>query len=582
MRNEYPRPELERNNFINLNGEWDFEFDFHNTLHQFHPLTAGAGVQKWSTWEIQKNFTKKINVPFCPESKLSGIEYTDFIIACWYRKKVDILKKSDKRYILNFEAVFHTAHVFANDKLVAVHKGGYTPFSVDITDCIQNDSVEIKVHCYGDTRRGDHPSGKQSPKQKSYGCFYTRTTGIWQTVWIEEVEQNYLERIKIDADADNSCVHIQLFTNGKDNKRITATAFFAGEKCGQSSVVLKEINNAYLTIELNRVELWEIDNPQLYDLVIETESNGKVDTVNSYFAIRKISLDSKGLKINGKRVFQRLVLDQGYYPDGIYTAPSDQDLIKDIILSKELGFNGARLHEKVFERRFLYHADKLGYLVWGEYPNWGFDHTRPENYLAFLPEWLESMQRDYNHPCIIGWCPFNENFPYLNGNQCDELVEQVYLESKRMDCTRPVIDVSWNFHVKTDIYDVHDYTFDDEEFKKKFECFEPGKVFDSKEQKYNGEPYFLSEFGGFKWPTNTAGWAYGEVKSEEEFAEKLERFVKILYKNPRICAFCYTQLYDVEQEKNGLYYYDRSDKFNREIKQKINKALLNIAEYEKL
>lgn len=583
MRNDYPRPQLVRKNWTCLNGEWDFEFDFADTLEEKHPQTA---ITSNIAYRICQRFTRKINLPFCPESRLSGIGYTDFITACWYRKKIFIKKKAFKRYLLHFQAAFHTAHVFAGNRLAAVHKGGYTPFTADITDFIENGEVEIKVHCSGDPRNGRQPSGKQSPKNESYGCYYTRCTGIWQTVWLEETEECYLQGLSVTPDVDDSAVNVALRIIGTGEKRVVLTAKYAGKAVGrQERIVRGNVRETLCRIPLDKLYLWDAGKPDLYDLEIKIFSQHGTDEVFSYFGMRKIEWDERGMILNGRRIFQRLVLDQGYYPEGIYTACDETQFCKDIERAMAFGFNGARLHEKVFEERFLYHADKLGYLVWGEYPSWGFDHSDGENFLYYLPEWLEAVERDYSHPSVIGWCPMNENFDYRGKRQCNELVRQIYLQTKARDKTRPVIDVSWNYHVQTDFYDVHDYTQQAEEFRKRFGSFEDGRIFDSMQLNqgaYNGEPFLLSEYGGFKWPNDGNGWGYNEEKlnDERDFAEKFSEYQKILYSNPRICGACYTQLYDVEQERNGLYYYDRTDKFGKEAVDIMARAVKAVAAYE--
>lgn len=580
MQKEYPRPELVRENWIDLNGEWDFAFDFADTLVQQHPLTSDKHDVIYA---IEKDFPLRIRVPFCPESELSGIGYKNFIVACWYRKTVRLQKHAGKRWLLHFEAAYYRTHVFVNGKPVCVHRGGYTPFGADITDFIADGAAEIKVHCSGDARDLRQPSGKQSPRQASYGCYYTRCTGIWQTVWLEEVPENYIERVRLTPDVDNQKLDVSVFLQGDGEKLCTARAFYRGKPVGE--LRLCAVGNVAVisgSLPLSELNLWDTESPELYDLELSLTAAGQTDTVKSYFGMRKIEVDTLGMKLNGKRVFQKLVLDQGYNPKGIYTVETDKELKEDILRSQALGFNGARLHEKVFERRYLYWADRLGYLVWGEYPNWGFDHSRESGLLDFLPEWLEAVERDYNHPAVVGWCPMNENFDVCGRRQCDAFVKQIYLETKRADKTRPCIDVSWNYHTQTDIYDVHDYTQDMDEFSRRFAKFEDGKVFDSMGQQYGGQPFFLSEFGGLKWPPAAKGWAYnGEsIETEEQFAERFAAFIEVLYSNPRVCAFCYTQLYDVEQEVNGLYYYDRSKKFSKETVKKIAEALQAKSAYE--
>ena len=276
----------------------------------------------------------------------------------------------------------------------------------------------------------------------------------------------------------------------------------------------------------------------------------------------------------------RLVLDQGFYPDGIYTAPSDEALKNDILLSKAVGFNGARLHEKVFEERFLYHCDKEGYIVWGEYPNWGLDHTKKEAIYHILPEWLEEVKRDFNHPAIIGWCPFNETWDINGCRQENSVLELIYKATKAADTTRPCIDTSGNYHVVTDIYDVHDYDQNPETFKSNYDkLFKEGELYDQvnrsgKRQEYKGDcPVFISEYGGIRWSVvnDGSGWGYGNApKAAEEFIERYRGLTTALLENPGLCGFCYTQLTDVEQEQNGIYTYYRKEKFDSAIFKEIN------------
>lgn len=284
-------------------------------------------------------------------------------------------------------------------------------------------------------------------------------------------------------------------------------------------------------------------------------------------------MDGFRFMLNGKSVFQRTVLDQGYYPDGIYTAMSDEEMKRDIDISMQIGFNGARLHEKIFEPRFLYHCDKAGYLVWGEHANWGLDVESTDGLLNFLPEWSEAVERDFNHPSIIGWCPLNET-RYSTGETAQRTIEAIYKETKRLDPTRPVIETSGFCHVMTDIYDQHDYRQDTDSFRAAYINYngkrDSFKFDDSQKQKYIPDlPLYISEFGGLKWiteskrdlvPENARGC--GEPASEEEFFDRYEALTSALLDAPNIMGFCYTQLYDVEQEVNGLYTYGREAKFS--------------------
>lgn len=564
-RNEYPRPQMVRDRWLNLNGKWQFEFDFGKSGKE-------RGVLQKDKLETE------ILVPFCPESELSGMGYKDFINASWYKRDFEIPSEwKSGRTILNFEAVDYFCEVYINNTLVGSHKGGYTPFSFDITDYLR-DKNTITVYVEDDTRTGLQPCGKQSKTYHSKVCDYTRVTGIWQTVWLEYVPNSYIKSFKLTPDVDNSRIHISLAALGKGT--ITATAMFDGKEVGKASATISG-NETSFYIDLSELHLWQPLDAKLYDLRLEFG----MDKVDTYFGMRKLTLTDKLMLINDKPIFQRLVLDQGYYPDGIYTAPSDEALKKDIELSLALGFNGARLHQKVFERRFLYHADKMGYIVWGEYGNWGLNHTKPEALEIFMPEWIEAVERDYNSPALIGWCPFNETWDLNGHKQDDEVLKNIYLLTKAMDKSRPVIDTSGNYHVMTDIYDIHCYTQDTKMFK---EFFEPmskgGQVHEShpNRQQYQGQPYFVSEYGGIKWnPKSDEGWGYGNApKTEEEFVERYLSLATTLLTNPRIFALCYTQLYDVEQEVNGIYYYDRTPKFSKEVMDKLREAMEQTAKIE--
>ncbi len=568
-RTAYPRPELVRENWTNLCGEWEFEFDFGKS-------GKARGVQK------KEKLDRTICVPFCPESDLSGVGYKDFIGACWYRKTIDIAPKNGERVLLNFEAAYHTTEVFVNGTSVGKHKGGYTPFTFDITDAITEGENSIAVYCEGDARDLTQPSGKQSARYESFGCFYTRSTGIYAPVWLETVPASYLKAIKLDPDVDNSALFCELTLVGKNEKAVTLTAKLDGKTVGTASSKTT-MNTLKTVINLDTLSLWSLETPTLYDLEIKIESENAVDTVQSYFGMRKIELDEKCLRINGKRVFQRLVLDQGYYPESVYTAPNDDAFAKDIMLSKRIGFNGARLHERVFERRFLYEADRLGYLVWGEYPNWGFDVSNPGNLKYYLAEWTEAMARDYNHPALIGWCPFNETWDVNGNQQDDDMLRAIYNQTKLLDPVRPCIDTSGNYHVVTDIYDIHDYNQSPEAFERRYCHLGEGEIFENygRRQQYNGAPYFISEYGGIKWAEDmennirTVSWGYGDApKSVEEYTDRFVGLTSILMDTAKICGLCYTQLYDVEQEQNGIYYYDRTPKFSEEVMDKLA-AVLN-------
>ena len=552
-RTEYPKPQFMRENWLNLNGEWQFEID-----------NGNSGAER-KLFEASQEFSQKINVPFCPESKLSGVENVDFMNSVWYKREFEITKKQlEGRVVLHFGAVDYKTTVYINGNKCGSHKGGYVSFSFDITDYAVLGKNTVTVHAEDDTRSRMIPSGKQSEKYSSWGCYYTRTTGIWQTVWLEFLPEAHIKSVKYVTDINNATININAVLCGSGT--FIAAAFYDGVSMGKAQTVSGG-GNVNITINLDEKHLWEVGNGRLYDLVLTFGE----DRVQSYFGLRDIRLDGKKFLINGKSVFQRLVLDQGFYPDGIYTAPSDQELCADIKRSQALGFNGARLHEKVFEERFLYHCDKLGYIVWGEYPNWGLDHSYADSIYAILPEWLEEIERDFNHPSIIGWCPLNETWDQNGRKQYDEMLALVYKATKAVDSTRPCIDTSGNYHVVTDIYDLHDYEQNPEIFASHYEPLGNSNVFDffsafKDRQRYDGKmPFFVSEYGGIGWSVNE-GWSYGNApKSAEEFIERFKGLTGALLDNENMFGFCYTQLTDVEQEQNGLYTYDRKPKFDTEI-----------------
>ena len=556
-RSEHPDPQFQRKDWLNLNGEWDFEFDFGNS-------GLRAGVLEKDEW------SRKINVPFCPESKLSGIEYTDFIAAVWYRKSVTVTEAQlEGRVLIHFGAVDYETYLYVNGEEAGYHKGGYTSFTFDITEFLTAGENVIAVNARDDVRDPLVPRGKQSELYNSHGCDYTRTTGIWQTVWLEFVPKAYVKSFKLFPDTVNATLGVSAVVEGEG--AFKAEAFYDGRLVGSFEKTAAGFVSG--DIKLSETHLWEVGCGRLYDLKITFGD----DEISSYFGLRDIRIDGYKVLINGKSVFQRLVLDQGFYADGIYTAPSDEALEKDIRLSLAVGFNGARLHQKVFEPRFLYHCDRLGYIVWGEFGNWGLDYSRDGALEAMLPQWCESVARDFNHPAIVGWCPFNETWDRDGRKQNDELLRIVYRVTKQLDETRPCIDTSGNFHVETDIFDVHDYEQKVEIFKGNYDrLMTEGVLFEHfpDRQEYDGKkPAFVSEYGGIQWSLGSRGdaWGYGNApKSEKEFIDRYKGLTDALLDNERMFGFCYTQLYDIEQEQNGLYYYDRSPKFDPEIFRKIN------------
>ena len=472
---EHPKPQMQRADWQNLNGEWDFAFDF-----------GRSGVDR--RFYERDGLDRKIQVPFCPESELSGIGYKDFIPAVWYQKKVELTAGQLKGIVrLHFGAVDYECHLWVNGQKAGSHKGGYVSFSFDITQYAREGENVLTLYVADDNRSGAQCKGKQCGNYYSGGCDYTRTTGIWQTVWLEFLPKAHIEKVFYYPNIAEGFLTIHAVTQGTGT--LCAEALYEGKVCGKAQVQAVA-GNAVLKLPLSELHLWEAGAGRLYDLKLSFEE----DRVDSYFGMREIRLDGERFLINGKSVFQRLVLDQGFYPDGIYTAPTDEALQQDIRLSMDAGFNGARLHQKIFEERFLYHCDRMGYIVWGEQGNWGIDYSRPDGVKNFLPEWMEALNRDFNHPAIVGWCPFNETWSNPS-QQHDDLLAIVYQMTKLFDTTRPCIDTSGNFHVATDIYDMHDYEQDPTAFAATYEEFAKGGLlkdrFSPRQNPIPGIPVFI-------------------------------------------------------------------------------------------
>ena len=452
FRLEHPRPELVRENWQSLNGVWDFEID-----------NARVGI--WNGYEKRESLSDKINVPFCPESRLSGIGHTDFMYGVWYRRDIEIPAEwQGKRILLHFEACDYFTRVFVNGKLAGSHKGGYTPFSFDITELLSDDGNYITVYAEDDPTGEHQVAGKQSHRFNSYGCYYTRTTGIWQSVWMEAAEPAHIIRYATSSNLAQSNVTFTVdFTEASLGADVIVTALYDGEEVGQIETVVNS-RRMTITLPLSELRLWEIGNGRLYDIVFEViDGEERSDVAKGYFGMREVMLKKDGFYLNGERKFGRFVLDQGFYPDGLYTAPSDEALVADIKASMSFGFNGARLHQKVFERRFLYHADKLGYMVFDETGNWGLNTSDPMNVYNFLPEWIEEIERDMCHPSVIGWCPFNETWDKDGRRQSNELMELVYNTTYAIDASRLIVTNSGSYPCpKNDCHDVHDYEQDPE------------------------------------------------------------------------------------------------------------------------
>lgn len=565
MNNLKPNPIFARDNTLEILDGWEFSFD----------------NKKW----------QPINVPFCPQSRLSGIGYTDFIRECFYRRKLTA-EANGKRIMLHFGAVDYHCSLYVNGKYVGGHTGGYTPFALDITDFMHQGENDLLL-CVYDEDEEVRASGKQCRRRNSFGCFYTRTTGIWQPVWLEWVPENYIDQVRFYPNIQDGTVEVDLRVKGEGSYCVVVS--LDGETVGTAEGDISY--QTKFTIPLSKIKLWVFGEGNLYDVHISY--NG--DVVTSYFGLREVCYRGYDFLLNGKPFMQKTVLDQGFNPDGIYTSPSLEAMQRDIDIALDLGFNGSRLHQKVFDPRFLYLCDKAGYTVWGEFPSWGLNSTNMDCFGQFLAEWTEMLKRDFNHPSIIIWCPLNEVWAGLEGNGMQNdpaFIEGIFGFTKAYDSTRPCVDVSGGFHGRyTDLFDFHCY----ESFDKLKEYLDRWNSTAELEvpllyapyggvRYTEGQPVNVSEYGGIALcanPKATDSVNEGAVQSEESwgygtgerdgnaFVERYRQLTELLFQYPKLSGFCYTQLYDIEQEQNGFYNYDRSDKLTKEQKEEIRRINLN-------
>jgi len=582
-RPEYPRPQFVRADWLCLNGPWEFEID-----------QGDSGLERGL---LERPLSGTINVPFCPESALSGVGCTDYMDAVWYRRQAEIPAEwAGRDVLLHFQAVDYDATVWVNGVEVMRHRGGFTPFTCDLRGVASPGEVATIVVRACDPHGKPQPRGKQAHAYAGSGALYGRTTGIWQTVWLEPAPASRMERPRITPHVGRSSFTIEApLVRPRAGLKLSVT--LASEQAIVSSAVCPVGSDMVAVVELPvpswRRTLWEPDNPHLYDLefVLLDQEDQVVDQASSYAGLRSVSIDGQAIKINGQAVFQRLVLDQGYYPESIMTAPSDEALKRDIEISMAAGFNGARLHQKVFEERFLYWADRLGYLVWGEFGDWGCggfgpQHAHQKPTASYITQWLEALARDYSHPSIVGWCPLNETWQYRTDqiDQLDEVTLGMYLATKAIDLTRPVLDASGYAHrvYGADVYDCHDYDQNPATFAERHAGLAEGKPYYNGRPEnnrwadqrpwsipYAGQPFFVSEFGGIWWNPNAEhgrdSWGYGErCQTEEEVYARFEGLCNVLLDDPHMFGYCYTQLTDIYQEQNGVVNFDRSPKLDLE------------------
>ncbi|MCJ7842889.1 glycoside hydrolase family 2 [Lederbergia sp. NSJ-179] len=578
-RKEYPRPHFARGDWLNLNGEWNFAFDEKN-------------IGEKEGWYESGNLQQKIIVPFTYETKASGIGEETFCANIWYQKQVTISEDyRNKKVTLHFQAVDYMTKVWVNGKFVGKHQGGQIAFSFDVTDYLGDDlTLNIVVKCE-DSISCHQPRGKQRWLDKNFGCWYVQTTGIWQTVWLEFLNEVHVDSVKITPDIDTESVEFSY--------QFAEEVDFSDDLTLKTEITFNQIPIKSFSFDVHRpkhtskvniasdhfdwkVMLWSPEHPNLYDVVFTLYKNGEIlDQVESYFGMRKISIENGNVLLNNVPIYQRLLLDQGYWQDSHLTPPSEEAILEDIDKTMEMGYNGVRKHMKVEDQRYLYWADKKGLLVWSEMAaTYEFSDEAVQN---FTEEWMEVVKQQYNHPSIITWTPFNESWGIKNiytDVKQQQFTEGIYHLTKAFDSMRPVIvNDGWE-HTVSDILTLHDYVELGEEFSERYKDLETivdNKIAFNKHKhamaqgyEYKGQPIIISEYGGIAF-SSEKGWGYGnQVKNEEEFLKRFESITQAIKDIDYICGFCYTQITDVQQEVNGLLTEDRQPKIEMKKIRDIN------------
>ena len=567
----YPRPQLRRDRWISLNGLWEFAFD------------------PDAVWRSPADvvWTEKIRVPFSPEAPASGLAHTGFLRACWYRTEIVLPQTSDNgRWVLHFGAVDWMATVWINGVRVGSHEGGYTPFQVDITECAKG-RCEVVVQADDDPQDLGKPRGKQDWQLEPHSIWYPRTTGIWQTVWIERVPPTRIGRLAFTPNLARWEIGVQAWLEGerRPDLRLAVKLNCHGQTIAADTylVVAGEVHRGIALsdpgIDDSRNELlWSPDAPTLVDVQIELwgERGELIDSVSSYVALRSTAVQGDRFVLNNRPYLLRMVLDQGYWPDGGLTAPNDAALRRDVELAKAMGFNGVRKHQKLEDPRYLYWADTLGLAVWSEMPSAYRFTSRSVERLTH--EWMSAIARDYSHPCIVSWVPINESWgvPNLPDNPRERhYVQTLYHLTKTMDPTRPVVGNDGWESVATDIIGIHDYDDRPERIERRYHADEVlprlfkrerpgGRMLVLEGDKHADQPLILSEFGGIALRASddnpAAIWGYSVCRDAESFARQYERLLAAVRSLGLLSGFCYTQFADTYQEANGLLTADRTPK----------------------
>lgn len=579
-RPEYPRPQMQRPEWLNLNGVWDFQFDDED---------SGLEEQWYSG---RKVFDRKILVPFTFEAQRSGIGERSFHERVWYRRELSIPPEwKGRRVLLHFGAVDYRTTVWVNGSVVGAHEGGHTPFTSDITRALTDGYGRLVVRAEDPPTDRYIPRGKQHWEEKPASIFYARTTGIWQTVWLEPVADNYIVSAKITPDISGQ-VTFQFKLWAAEPDQYIKVNVREGARLIASGMSVATGPQAAVSVMVRDPRLWSPEAPNLYEATLELHGPGGVaDVVETYFGYRSIATQDGKILLNGSPYYVKTVLDQGYWPESNLTPPSDEAIQADIRATKEMGFNGVRKHQKVEDPRFLYWADRMGLLVSAEMANAYLFND--DSVARMTREWMEVVARDYNHPSIVIWVPVNESWgvPNIRERREQAHLRALYYLTKSLDDTRLVIDNDgWEHTEVTDLFAIHDYTKTGEEFQSRFRNIAIegvplplyGKLYLAPGQHYNGSPIFLSEFGGIGYvlpedrgETPPGSWGYSGLEiSDESSLRRMRGLYEAIAEIRKIAAICYTQLYDVEQEVNGLLTYDRRPKFRADAIRALNDLLV--------
>jgi len=577
-RPEHPQPQFMRSEWQSLNGTWQFAFDDHDE-------GLGAG------WHVaEAPFRRNIIVPFCFESRMSGIGDTSFHPVVWYRRQFEVPPAwKGRRVLLHFGAVDYRATVWVNGQAAGEHEGGNTPFRLEITGLLKPGRNTVVVRAWDPPEDRAIPRGKQYWEPKSRGIFYTRTSGIWQSVWLEAAGESWLEFVRIAPRLDGAVTF-----HGRVARPQAGLMLHVTVKSGDSVVAggagaLSDNKYVDAAAFVRNPRLWTLERPHLYNVVFELKKDGKtLDTVHSYFGFREVSTENGRFCLNHRPIYLKFLLDQGYWPESLLTPPSDEAIQYDIRMAKEMGFNGVRKHQKVEDPRFLYWADRMGFLVSGEMAN---AYLYDEQYVQrLLREWAEAVERDINHPSVVMWAPLNESWgvPDLRDPRQQAHLRTLFHLTKSLDPTRPVIDnEGWEHVETTDLYAVHDYAANHDALYNRWARVEPragavlppnGRPYAAPGHAYNGAPLYLSEFGGIAYippgaSVPESAWGYAGVeKTPEDALRRLAGLYDAIAKLPFI-GICYTQITDVEQEVNGLMTYDRKPKFDPKAIKALNDRL---------